>query len=182
PVPAFDSVMVKLNQSAILPCKQNCSDSLRWTVIDELRLNVSECNQTSCWSKEGFNMSHDQYLKGDLSLTINAADYSNRGLYTCQCTGTEIYRVRLIIETVMSPVYLNVGQSLELDLSIPDPVQVTYKNIVSVKLHKSATLSCNWKCPVAAKWINKKHVTVAQCNQTLCWPSNEYVMSQYLST
>ncbi|XP_060739299.1 uncharacterized protein LOC132854732 [Tachysurus vachellii] len=251
PVPAFNSVMVKLNQSAILPCNQNCSDSLRWTVIDEPFLNVAECNQTSCWSKEGFNMSHDQYLKGDLSLTINAADYSNRGLYTCECAGTEICRVRLIIETVMSPVHLKVGQSLDLDLSIPDPVQVTYKStdsadpdgevictviqhsleckaeytprtslrgtvlilkkvnladcglyliwdkknneiihiytlylkdVVSVKLHKSATLSCNWKCPVAAKWINKKHVTVAQCNQTLCWPSNEYVMShdQYL--
>ncbi|KAK1784482.1 hypothetical protein P4O66_000758, partial [Electrophorus voltai] len=55
-------------------------------------------NQTSCQSEEGFHMSHDQYLKGDLSLTITDADYTKRSLYTCTCSGKDICDVSLQIE------------------------------------------------------------------------------------
>ncbi|GAA6098950.1 uncharacterized protein LOC125145483 isoform X1 [Tachysurus ichikawai] len=127
PTLAFTSVMVKLNQSAVLPCKQNCSYSL-WTVIDKPRLIVAECNQTSCWSKEGFNMSHDQYLKGDLSLTINAADYSNRGLYTCQCAGEEVNTVQLSIETLMWLANLKSGEDLILHLHKSNYMELIYKS------------------------------------------------------
>ncbi|MCI4392338.1 hypothetical protein PGIGA_G00144920 [Pangasianodon gigas] len=120
------SVIVKLNETAVLPCQWNCSGLSKWTMSDK-QVDVASCDQT-CWSKEGFNISHDQYLKGDLSLTIIAADYSKRGWYMCQCNGTEIQTVRLSIETLMSPVHLKVGQSLHLDLSIPEPVEVTYKS------------------------------------------------------
>ncbi|XP_047674496.1 uncharacterized protein LOC113640026 [Tachysurus fulvidraco] len=128
PTLAFTSVMVKLNQSAVLPCKQNCSDSLRWTVIDKPRLSVAECNQTSCWSKEGFNMSHDQYLKGDLSLTIKAADYSNRGLYTCECAGAEVNTVQLSIETLMLLATLKSGEDLSLKLHKSNYTELIYKS------------------------------------------------------
>ncbi|KAK1784092.1 hypothetical protein P4O66_021180, partial [Electrophorus voltai] len=56
------------------------------------------CNQTSCQSEEGFHMSHDQYLKGDLSLTITDADYTKRTWYTCACNGKDICDVSLQIE------------------------------------------------------------------------------------
>ncbi|KAK3514219.1 hypothetical protein QTP70_009992 [Hemibagrus guttatus] len=94
PTLAYTSVMVKLDQSAVLPCEQNCSGSLRWIVIDKPG-SVAQCNQTSCWPETGFNISHDQYLKGDLSLTITAADYSNRGLYTCQCDDSVALQVKV---------------------------------------------------------------------------------------
>ncbi|XP_047674475.1 uncharacterized protein LOC113640028 isoform X2 [Tachysurus fulvidraco] len=132
PTLAFTSVMVKLNQSAVLPCKQNCSDSL-WTVIDKPRLIVAECNQTSCWSKEGFNMSHDQYLKGDLSLTINSADYSNRGLYTCECAHAEVNTVQLSIETLMRLSNLKSGEDLILHKS--DYTELIYKSKYSHDLY-----------------------------------------------
>ncbi|KAK1784511.1 hypothetical protein P4O66_023125 [Electrophorus voltai] len=43
-------------------------------------------------------MSHDQYLKGDLSLTITDADYTKRTWYTCACNGKDICDVSLQIE------------------------------------------------------------------------------------
>ncbi|XP_060739223.1 uncharacterized protein LOC132854673 isoform X2 [Tachysurus vachellii] len=134
PTLAFTSVMVKLNQSAVLPCKQNCSYSM-WTVIDEPCLIVAECNQTSCWSKEGFNMSHDQYLKGDLSLNINAADYSNRGLYTCECAGEEVNTVQLSIETRMLSANLKSGDDLILHLHKSNYMELIYKSKDSPDLY-----------------------------------------------
>ncbi|XP_047674471.1 uncharacterized protein LOC125145483 isoform X2 [Tachysurus fulvidraco] len=128
PTLAITPVMVKLKQSVVLPCKQNCSDSLQWTVIDKPRLTVAECNQTSCWSKEGFNMSHDQYLKGDLSLTIIAADYSNRGLYTCECAGEEVNTVQLSIETKMLLATLKSGEDLILHLHKSNYMELIYKS------------------------------------------------------
>ncbi|XP_058230698.1 uncharacterized protein LOC131343214 [Hemibagrus wyckioides] len=128
PTQAYTSVMVKLNQSAVLPCEQNCSDSLRWTVIDKPGLIMAQCNRTSCWSEKGFNISHDQYLKGDLSLTITAADYSNRGLYTCQCDGEDINTVQLSIETLMILSKLNSGEDLILHLHISHHMELTYKS------------------------------------------------------
>lgn len=64
---------------------------------------MAQCNQTTCWSEEGFNISHDQYLKQNLSLTISAADYNKRGLYTSVCNGQDINDVRLIIESKCQP-------------------------------------------------------------------------------
>ncbi|XP_053089009.1 uncharacterized protein LOC113525281 [Pangasianodon hypophthalmus] len=72
-------------------------------------------------------MSHDQYLKGDLTLTITAADYSKRGLYTCVCDGRDIKDVRLSIETVTSSVQITTGEDLQLDLHISERVEVIYK-------------------------------------------------------
>ena len=49
---------------------------------------MAQCDQTSCQSiKAGFQMIYDQYLKGNLSLYITNADFSMRGLYTCECDG-----------------------------------------------------------------------------------------------
>lgn len=91
--------MVKLNTPALLPCEQNCSVSLKWIVTDNLTNTVAECDQTSCSPGEGFYISHDNYLKGNLSLTITTADYSKRNTYTCICdSGDIVNTVRLSIE------------------------------------------------------------------------------------
>ncbi|KAI5086551.1 glycerol-3-phosphate acyltransferase 3-like [Silurus meridionalis] len=129
PTQAYTSVMVKLNQSAVLPCEQNCSGFVRWTVADEPHEIVAQCNYTSCWSKEGFKISHDEYLKGNLSLTITAVDYSNRGLYTCErgCINI-INTVRLSNELRTLYIDLKSGEDLVLDVHMPGPKEVTYKS------------------------------------------------------
>ncbi|MCJ8731094.1 hypothetical protein PDJAM_G00195490 [Pangasius djambal] len=127
PVSAVTPVQVKFNQAAALPCEWSCSLEAKWTLFSNGDVVVARCNQTSCWSEEGFKMSHDQYLEGDLTLTITAADYSMRNTYTCQCGDRDITDVRLSIETMTSSVQLNPGEDLQLDLHVPERVEVIYK-------------------------------------------------------
>ncbi|KAI5615227.1 hypothetical protein C0J50_8784 [Silurus asotus] len=130
PADALDltSVTVKLNESAVLPCKWNCSGLSKWTMIDTQGI-VAWCNET-CWSDAGFLISHDQYLKGDLSLTVTAANYIKRGWYNCQCNETEICSVRLSIDTIRTAVQLRFGEYLLMNLSIPENVEVMYNQSV----------------------------------------------------
>ncbi|KAF4088622.1 hypothetical protein AMELA_G00056750 [Ameiurus melas] len=125
---AFTTVQVNFNQAADLPCKHKCSGLVIWNVISNRDYVVAWCDQTSCRSlKEGFKISHDRYLKGDLTLTITAADYSKRGLYTCECNGRDVTDVRLSIEPLRSSVPINPGEDLNLDLHISDRVKVIYE-------------------------------------------------------
>ncbi|XP_053089181.1 uncharacterized protein LOC128318099 [Pangasianodon hypophthalmus] len=136
PVSAVTTVQVKFNQAADLPCERKCSREAKWTLFSNRDDAVARCDQTSCWSlKEGFKMSYDQYLKGDLTLTITAADYSMRGLYTCECGGTDIDDVRLNIETMTSSVQINAGEDLQLDLHVSERVEVIYKGGDSADPH-----------------------------------------------
>ncbi|KAK1784208.1 hypothetical protein P4O66_003963 [Electrophorus voltai] len=73
-------------------------------------------------------MSHDQYLKGDLSLTITDADYTKRSLYTCACKGQELCDVSLQIEACNSSVQIKPGEPLVLDLLISESVEVIYNS------------------------------------------------------
>ncbi|KAK1806928.1 hypothetical protein P4O66_005411 [Electrophorus voltai] len=79
---------VKRNETVTLPCSQTCSGLVKWTVNHKPHDILAQCDQISCQSKERFHMSHDQYLKGDLSLTITDADYTKKGWYNCKCNGT----------------------------------------------------------------------------------------------
>ncbi|KAB5578917.1 hypothetical protein PHYPO_G00187980 [Pangasianodon hypophthalmus] len=136
PVSAVTTVQVKFNQAAALPCERKCSREAKWTLFSNRDDAVARCDQTSCWSlKEGFKMSHDQYLKGDLTLTITAADYSMRGLYICECDGRDINDVRLSIETMISSVQINPGEDLQLDLHVSERVKVIYKGEDSADPH-----------------------------------------------
>ncbi|KAB5528213.1 hypothetical protein PHYPO_G00137770 [Pangasianodon hypophthalmus] len=129
PTLALTSVMVKLNQSAGLPCEQNCSGSLKWTVIDKPSDIVAQCDQASCSSDEGFYISHERYEKGDLSLTITVADYSKRNTYTCACDGGDIVNtVRLSIEPRTLFIHLKPGKDLVLNLHMPGQIVVTYRS------------------------------------------------------
>ncbi|XP_076855429.1 uncharacterized protein LOC143510207 [Brachyhypopomus gauderio] len=73
-------------------------------------------------------MSHDQYLKGDLSLTITDVDYTKRGWYTCTCNDKDICDVTLQIEVLNSSVKMKPGDPLVLDLHISEPVEVIYNS------------------------------------------------------
>ncbi|XP_053485997.1 uncharacterized protein LOC128610604 [Ictalurus furcatus] len=134
-VSALTTVWVKFNQTADLPCKYECSGSVKWTLFTNPKDVLAECDQTSCRSlKEGFKMSHDQYPKRDLNLTITAADYSKRGLYTCWCDGRDI-DVRLSIEPLTSSDQINTGEDLKLDLHVSEGVKVIYKGEDSADPH-----------------------------------------------
>ncbi|KAK1806916.1 hypothetical protein P4O66_005399, partial [Electrophorus voltai] len=85
---------------------------------------LAQCNQTSCQSKEGFHMSHDQYLKGDLSLTITGVDYTKRAWYTCKCDGAEICDVSIQIESVNVHKLVHPGESLSMDVTVSEPVEL----------------------------------------------------------
>ncbi|XP_053084975.1 uncharacterized protein LOC117595995 [Pangasianodon hypophthalmus] len=125
---AVCSAAVKLHQSVILPCEYKCPGMAKWTLTNNRDVVLARCDQTSCSSVEGYEMSHDQYLKGDLSLTITAADYSKRNTYACECGISDFSIQRLSIETVFSAVQMNPGEDLILDLSVPEPVEVIYKS------------------------------------------------------
>ncbi|KAL6466218.1 hypothetical protein MHYP_G00263510 [Metynnis hypsauchen] len=122
---AVGPVTVKLHDSATLPCSERCSGLVRWSVFHKPTDVLAECDQTSCRSvKEGYQMIHDQYLKGNLSLTITDADFTKRALYTCWCDGKDLCDVQLKIESLKTPLQIKPGESLVVHLDIPDPVEV----------------------------------------------------------
>ncbi|XP_060738957.1 uncharacterized protein LOC132854515 [Tachysurus vachellii] len=132
---ASNSVTAKLHQSATLSCNYKCPGVVTWTMFHNPGNILAQCNKTKCWSEKGYEVSHDQYLKGQLFLTITAVDYSNRALYTCVCDGVDACDVRLIIETLTSLVQLNPGEALVMVLPIPEPVEVMYKARESADLY-----------------------------------------------
>ncbi|KAI4885144.1 hypothetical protein NFI96_028890 [Prochilodus magdalenae] len=121
----FSSTMVKLHEAATLPCYQKCSGVVTWTTPDKEQDILAQCDQTSCQSKDGFLVSHDEYLKGNLSLTIITADFSKKSWYTCKCNGKGVCDVSLRLEPFSYPVHVQAGESLSLDLPIPDDVEVS---------------------------------------------------------
>lgn len=91
---------MKLHQSVTLSCEHKCFPRLaKWTLLTNRDVVFAHCDETSCSSMEGFNMSYDQYLKGDLSLTISKADYRMRNTFVCECSIAEISKLHLSIES-----------------------------------------------------------------------------------
>ncbi|XP_053485998.1 uncharacterized protein LOC128610605 [Ictalurus furcatus] len=126
----------KFNQTADLRCEYKCSGLAKWTLFSNGDDVVAECDQTSCRSvKEGFKMSHDRYLKGDLTLTITAADDSKRNTYTCWCGDEDVADVRLSIERLKSSLKIKHGGDLKLDLHVSEGVKVIYKGEDSADPH-----------------------------------------------
>ncbi|KAF5880005.1 CAP-Gly domain-containing linker protein 1-like isoform X1, partial [Clarias magur] len=142
-------IYAKLHQSVTLPCETQCSGRAKWS-LDSNRDDVfARCDQTSCTSvQQGFNMSHDQYKRGDLSLTITNPDYSMRKTYTCECDYSDYATVRLKIFTVSSAVPVQTEGDLKLDLSVPESVEVIYRGSdsadgVQICTVTDRTLECN---------------------------------------
>ncbi|XP_027023937.2 involucrin-like isoform X2 [Tachysurus fulvidraco] len=118
----------KLHEPVMLSCKQQCSGLLKWNLLSNRDVVLAQCDQKSCKSEEGFSISHDQYLKGDSSLTITEANYSKRNVYACECEDSDFTYVRLVIETVFTPVQIKSDEDLKLKVSVPEPVEVIYKS------------------------------------------------------
>ncbi|XP_058270615.1 uncharacterized protein LOC131368467 isoform X2 [Hemibagrus wyckioides] len=125
-VPGFRSTVSELRQPAALSCEVRCSGPVKWIKIQKPSgdVVVARCDETSCSQEAGFNISHDQYLKGNLSLTITAADYSKRGWYTCQCEGKDVCDVSLRIKSVGYLQQRRPGESLVLDFQVPERLKV----------------------------------------------------------
>ncbi|XP_076854837.1 uncharacterized protein LOC143509886 isoform X4 [Brachyhypopomus gauderio] len=141
------SVMVKFNETATLTCSQTCSGLVTWTVSHKQLDILAQCDQTSCQFKEGFHMSHDQYLKGDLSLTITDVDFTKRGWYMCECDGVDLCHVTLQIEPLRSSVQFMPGDPLVLDLPVSESVEVIYNSAdaaapVQICTVEGRTLQC----------------------------------------
>ncbi|XP_037387450.1 uncharacterized protein LOC108411262 [Pygocentrus nattereri] len=147
-------ISVNLNDSVTLPCEDRCSGLVTWSQSSSGV--VAQCNQTSCLSvKDGFNMSRDQYLKGNLSLIIPVADPSKSGEYTCQCDHKNISNVVLVVS--------------------PPSVNVIF--------HGNAALPCSENCSALATWVRSNEDVVAQCDQTSCQsikPGFHMIHDQYL--
>ncbi|XP_026772518.3 uncharacterized protein LOC113528265 isoform X1 [Pangasianodon hypophthalmus] len=139
PSPAPPFGMAKLNESAALTCHGKCPGTARWIMSDKRR-TVAQCNQTTCLAEEGFNITHAQYLTGDLSLTITAADYSKRTWYTCQCDGKEICRLYLRIERINCSRQIEHGDSFTVEFFISERVKVTFNRTDDDGRQKSVTL------------------------------------------
>ncbi|XP_060739719.1 uncharacterized protein LOC132855025 [Tachysurus vachellii] len=118
----------KLHEPVMLSCIHQCSGLLKWNLLSNRDVILAQCNQTSCKSEKGFGISYDQYLHGDLSLTITAADYSKRNVYACECEDSDFTYVRLVIETVFTPVQMKPDEALRMTVSVPEPVEVIYKS------------------------------------------------------
>ncbi|XP_037387439.1 uncharacterized protein LOC119261804 [Pygocentrus nattereri] len=128
-VSAVGPVKVKLHDSATLSCSERCSGLARWTVFHKRSDTLAECDQTSCRSvKEGYQMIHDQYLKGNLSLIITDADFSKRGWYTCDCASKDVCDVHLQIEPLNTTVEMMSSKSLILRVDVSDAVDVIYNS------------------------------------------------------
>ncbi|KAL6466200.1 hypothetical protein MHYP_G00263330 [Metynnis hypsauchen] len=122
-------VKVNLHESATLPCYERCSDLVRWSVLSKPGDVLAECDQTSCRSvKEGYQMIYDQYLKGNLSLTITDADFSKRNRYTCDCDGKDICDVHLQITPLNTTVQIKSGEHLVLGLDVSEEMEVLYSS------------------------------------------------------
>ncbi|KAM9468055.1 uncharacterized protein Hap1MRO34_014737 isoform 2-T2 [Clarias gariepinus] len=119
--------MAKLNQSVTLLCTGRCSGVMKWIQPRNKGVCVAGCDQTSCWSEVGYELSHDQYVRGNLSLTITAAEYSKRTWYTCRCDGRDVCDVILRIEPLEVTRHMKHGEALHLDLPITENVEVTFK-------------------------------------------------------
>ncbi|XP_035382109.1 uncharacterized protein LOC113588761 isoform X2 [Electrophorus electricus] len=117
---------VKLNENTTLPCNQTCSGLVTWTVFHKPDDILAQCNQTSCQSKEGFHMSHDQYLKENLSLTITDVDYTKRAWYTCKCSSKTLCDWNLEVHAFSFNVHVLPGESLTMDVPVSEPVEVLF--------------------------------------------------------
>ncbi|KAF4074833.1 hypothetical protein AMELA_G00243470 [Ameiurus melas] len=120
------SVTAKLHHPVTLTCDSRCSGVLKWSLFNKPGSVLARCDQTSCRSEEGFNISHDQYLKGNPHLTITAADYSTRGLYTCLCDDKDVCNVRLLIETLEMTRVIAPGEPIDVHLPHTDMVGVGF--------------------------------------------------------
>ncbi|KAF5901370.1 uncharacterized protein DAT39_008883, partial [Clarias magur] len=87
------NVFGNLHETSSLPCPQPCSGLLTWTMFQRPDDVLVRCTRVSCWSAAGFSLNHDEFLRGDSTLTVLRADYSLRGLYRAECDSETLCQV-----------------------------------------------------------------------------------------
>ncbi|KAG9261493.1 hypothetical protein AMEX_G25035, partial [Astyanax mexicanus] len=118
---------VKLNESATLPCVNQCAGRVEWTCVASKEV-VAQCDQNICKEERGYKLGSEKIRAGDLSLTITSADFRKKGFYTCDCNGVTVCLVSLRIECKFVPVKINPNESLLLEVPVREPVEVIYNS------------------------------------------------------
>ncbi|XP_017542496.1 uncharacterized protein LOC108414199 [Pygocentrus nattereri] len=116
----------KAYESATLPCSRTCSGTLTWTKFVKKDDFLVWCDSKSCRPKPGFELSHEEFLRGNLSLTVLSADYDDRGWYVCSCDSKPVCDISLILSPQEFHQEIDPGQPISLNLLISDRVEVTF--------------------------------------------------------
>lgn len=121
------TVQAQLHQVFVLDCQSKCSESLKWTLYSDRDVVLAQCERTSCWASRGFDISHQDYLKGNLSLTITDPDYRKRNVFVCECGDADTCILRLSIKPLSSAVQMKPGSDLLMDVPIDEPINLLYQ-------------------------------------------------------
>ncbi|XP_053466825.1 uncharacterized protein LOC128599330 isoform X2 [Ictalurus furcatus] len=119
-------VFGNLHESASLPCTVQCSGELTWTRFQKQDDVLVRCSSVSCWSKDGFILSYEQYLKGNSSLTMLKADYSLRGLYMAKCVSETVCEVVFTLSPLEMTRVIAPGEPIDVLLPLTDLVEVSF--------------------------------------------------------
>ncbi|XP_053466753.1 uncharacterized protein LOC128599267 [Ictalurus furcatus] len=84
------------------------------------------CSSVSCWSKDGFILSYEQYLKGNSSLTMLKADYSLRGLYMAKCVSETVCEVVFSLSPLEMTRVIAPGEPIHMHFPLTDLVGVSF--------------------------------------------------------
>ncbi|XP_026865131.2 uncharacterized protein LOC113576943 isoform X2 [Electrophorus electricus] len=123
----FSITTAQLYEPASLPCYHQCSGELKWLTSREQTV-VATCDQHNrCRAKEGFEMSYEQFRKGNLSMTVTSADHSKKCWYIAACNGQKVCDCSLLIQPVHSSIVFISGQTLSLDLHTMLPLNVKFE-------------------------------------------------------
>ncbi|XP_053466830.1 uncharacterized protein LOC128599332 [Ictalurus furcatus] len=119
-------VFGNLHESVSLPCTVQCSGELTWTRFQKQDDVLVRCSSVSCWSKDGFILSYEQYLKGNCSLTMLKADYSLRGLYMAKCVSETVCEVVFTLSPLEMTRVIAPGEPIDVLLPLTDLVDVSF--------------------------------------------------------
>ncbi|XP_053530482.1 uncharacterized protein LOC124626150 isoform X1 [Ictalurus punctatus] len=119
-------VFGNLHESASLPCTVQCSGELTWTRFQKQDDVLVRCSSVSCWSRDGFIVSYEQYLKGNSSLTMLKADYSLRGLYMAKCVSETVCEVVFTLSPLEMTRVIAPGEPIDVLLPLTDLVEVSF--------------------------------------------------------
>ncbi|KAF5901371.1 uncharacterized protein DAT39_008900, partial [Clarias magur] len=119
-------VFGNLHETSSLPCPQPCSGLLTWTMFQRPDDVLVRCTRVSCSSKAGFSLNHDEFLRGDSTLTVLRADYSLRGLYRAECDSETLCQVVFTLNPLETSRVITPGEDIDVHLPLTDLVEVRF--------------------------------------------------------
>ncbi|KAF5885169.1 uncharacterized protein DAT39_022757, partial [Clarias magur] len=119
-------VFGNLHETSSLPCPQSCSGLITWTMFERQDDVLVRCTRDSCWSAAGFSLNHDEFLRGDSTLTVLRADYSLRGLYRAECDSETLCQVVFTLNPLETSRVITPGEDIDVHLPLTDLVDVRF--------------------------------------------------------